>query len=112
MEIIIQDSTDSASIAAANLIARQVREHPKSVLGLATGGTPIRMYKELIRLHQEEGLNFSEASDLQFLDELFLNPENVKPVSKELMKPKSSRRFLFHLNSIPNEHQKRVSCGG
>jgi glucosamine-6-phosphate deaminase len=38
-----------------------VRRKPTCVLGLATGGTPLGMYSELIRLHREEGLDFSRV---------------------------------------------------
>jgi glucosamine-6-phosphate deaminase len=31
------------------------------VLGLATGSTPMTLYKELIRLHAEEGLSFANV---------------------------------------------------
>lgn len=68
MEIIIQSNAEKSSVLAARVIARQVRENPKSVLGLATGSTPIVMYKELIRLHQEEGLDFSQVTTFN-LDE-------------------------------------------
>lgn len=61
MEIIIKDNGQVASEAAARVVARLVREKPDAVLGLATGSTPLMLYKELIRLHKEEGLDFSEV---------------------------------------------------
>jgi glucosamine-6-phosphate deaminase len=61
MEIIIQPSAAEASVIAARLIARLVREKPDCVLGLATGSTPIATYRELIRLHREERLDFSRV---------------------------------------------------
>jgi glucosamine-6-phosphate deaminase len=42
----------------ANLIIAKQKSNEKAVLGLATGVTPINVYKELIRLHKEEGLSF------------------------------------------------------
>ena len=53
---------------AAGLVADEVKSNPKVVLGLATGGTPVGMYRELIKLHQEEGIDFSQASSFN-LDE-------------------------------------------
>ncbi len=47
------------SSAAAKLIASQLRNKPDSVLGLATGSTPLGTYRELARMHKEEGLDFS-----------------------------------------------------
>ena len=66
MEIIIRENQELASVAAARVIARAVREKPDTVLGLATGSTPILLYKELIRLHQEEGLDYSHVTTFNF----------------------------------------------
>ena len=50
---------DTLSREAARLIADQIRAKPTFVLGLAAGKTPIGTYKELVRLHLEEGLDVS-----------------------------------------------------
>lgn len=50
MEIIIQPSPEAASIIAARIVARLLREKPNAVLGLATGSTPLLLYRELIKL--------------------------------------------------------------
>ncbi len=68
MEIIIKENGQAASEAAARVVARLVREKPNAVIGLATGSTPLMLYKELIRMHKEEGLDFSRVSTFN-LDE-------------------------------------------
>lgn len=68
MEIIILPTAEEASAAAARMVARQVREKPASVLGLATGGTPCKLYQLLARMHRTEGLDFSEVTSFN-LDE-------------------------------------------
>ena len=68
MEVIIQADPLAASCAAARVVARSIREKPETVLGLATGSTPLTLYKELIRLHREEGLDFSRVTTFN-LDE-------------------------------------------
>jgi glucosamine-6-phosphate deaminase len=68
MEIIIKENGQQASEAAARVVARLVREKPNAVLGLATGSTPLMLYKELIRMHREEGLDFSRVTTFN-LDE-------------------------------------------
>lgn len=68
MEIIIQENGLAASKAAARVVARLVREKPNAVIGLATGSTPLKLYTELIRLHKEEGLDFSQVTTFN-LDE-------------------------------------------
>ncbi len=79
MEIIIRENRQVASEAAARVVARIVREKPNAVLGLATGSTPLTLYKELIRLHKEEGLDFSEVSTFN-LDE-YIGLEKEHPQS-------------------------------
>src|SRR6185503_18011011 len=50
MEIIIQPTPEAATKVAASIIARLLREKPTAVLGLATGSTPLLLYRELIAL--------------------------------------------------------------
>lgn len=68
MEIIIQPTPAAASAVGARIIANLIREKPNAVLGLATGSTPVLLYKELIRLHREEALDFSQVTTFN-LDE-------------------------------------------
>ncbi|HRP06539.1 MAG TPA: hypothetical protein PLV87_16625, partial [Opitutaceae bacterium] len=53
---------DDACLQVANEIAVLIRsrlaEGKMAVLGLATGSTPVRLYRQLIRIHREEGLSF------------------------------------------------------
>jgi C4-dicarboxylate-specific signal transduction histidine kinase len=69
MDILIRKTYDEMSKTAAGIIARMVRSKPDCVLGLATGKTPVGTYKELVRLHQEEGLenavDFSEQGIIE-----------------------------------------------
>jgi glucosamine-6-phosphate deaminase len=68
MEIIIQPDSQAASRIAARIVSRVVREKARPVLGLATGNTPVQVYRELIRMHREEGLSFAAATTFN-LDE-------------------------------------------
>jgi glucosamine-6-phosphate deaminase len=56
---------DEIARSVARRIARVMREKREAggrpVLGLATGSTPIGIYRELIRMHREEGLEFSDV---------------------------------------------------
>ncbi|HEY6975467.1 MAG TPA: glucosamine-6-phosphate deaminase [Chitinophagaceae bacterium] len=54
----------------ANLIKEKQHRNENCVLGLATGSTPISMYKELVRLHKEEGLSFKNVITFN-LDEYY-----------------------------------------
>src|SRR6187455_1899381 len=68
MEVIIKENAEAGCVLGARIIARIVREKPDAVLGLATGRTPLRLYQELIRLHRDEGLDFSKVTTFN-LDE-------------------------------------------
>jgi glucosamine-6-phosphate deaminase len=68
LEVILVETGQEGALLAAHLIARQVRLRPDSVLGLATGATPIPIYAELVRMHREEGLSFRRVSTFN-LDE-------------------------------------------
>jgi glucosamine-6-phosphate deaminase len=67
-------STSGANRYVAGLIADLIRERAaagqKAVLGLATGSTPLGVYRELIRMHQEDGLDFSNVVTFN-LDEYY-----------------------------------------
>ncbi|MHC4659639.1 MAG: glucosamine-6-phosphate deaminase [Planctomycetota bacterium] len=68
MEIIIESDYDQMSKTSAQIIAREVHRKHDLVLGLATGDTPIGIYKELVRVHKEEGLDLSKVKTFN-LDE-------------------------------------------
>ncbi|MBR0604859.1 glucosamine-6-phosphate deaminase [Bacillus safensis] len=68
MNIIEFESKDQLGKEAAAIIARTIAAKPDAVLGLATGGTPIETYKELIQLHQAHQLSFKQTKTIN-LDE-------------------------------------------
>ena len=68
INVIIAEDYQEMSLAGARIIAEQVRNKPGSVLGFATGGTPEGLYGELVRMHREEGLDFSGVTTFN-LDE-------------------------------------------
>lgn len=78
MEIIIQPTPEKASLVAARIVEKQIRAKPDTVLGLATGSTPLRLYKELIRIHKEEGLDFSQVVSFNLDEYIGLAPEHPK----------------------------------
>ena len=51
MEIIIQQTQQTATEVAARIIARLLREKPNAVLGLATGSTPLLLYRTLVEMN-------------------------------------------------------------
>jgi len=68
MEVKVFETYEEMSRHAARMIAQRIKAKPNLVLGLATGSTPVGTYQELIRLHKEEGLDFSQVGSFN-LDE-------------------------------------------
>lgn len=80
----------------ADLIRKKQAEGKKCVLGLATGSTPKTLYAELVRLHREEGLSFSNVVSFN-LDEYY-------PIDREAMQSYYNfmHRYLFnHVDMDP-----------
>ncbi|KLT63709.1 glucosamine-6-phosphate deaminase [Pedobacter sp. BMA] len=66
----------------ATLIRKKEKDGLKTVLGLATGASPILIYKELVRLHKEEGLSFKNVITFN-LDEYYpMNPDSLQSYVK------------------------------
>ena len=61
MEIIVCKTKEEASRKAAALVAALVKKNPKAVLGLATGSTPVPLYKELIALNKAKKISFKNV---------------------------------------------------
>jgi glucosamine-6-phosphate deaminase len=59
MECIIQPNDDAADELVARIIDAELRANPHLVLGLATGRTMEILYSKLVRMHREQGLDFS-----------------------------------------------------
>jgi len=74
MEIIITPNYEAMSRTSAAVIASEIKRKHDLVLGLATGDTPVGTYKELARLHKEEGLDFSKVTTFNLDEYLDLAP--------------------------------------
>ena len=74
MEVIVKADYDAMSKCAAEVVAEVIRNKPRAVIGLATGSSPIGLYKELIRMHKEEGLDFSQVVTFNLDEYVGLEP--------------------------------------
>jgi glucosamine-6-phosphate deaminase len=61
MEKIVCKDYDELSGTGAQFVADAIRRKPDCILGLATGSTPVGMYKRLIEMHKKAGLDFSRV---------------------------------------------------
>src|SRR5438477_6635917 len=74
-------TSNQASRHVALMIESLIRQNNSAnrptVLGLATGSTPVGLYRELIRLHREAGLDFSRFITFN-LDEYYpMTPDDI-----------------------------------
>ncbi len=78
MRVIVENSAEDVSRRAASIVAHLIGRRPNSVLGLATGSTPLGMYRELVRMHQEDGLDFSLVESFNLDEYVGLAPTHVQ----------------------------------
>lgn len=76
MLIVVKKNYDEMTKEAARVISEIVREKPSCTLGLATGSTPLGVYKELIRMYKEEGLDFSKVTTFNLDEYIGLAPSH------------------------------------
>ncbi len=76
MEVIIKSTYEEMSKAAAQKVARLLNTKPDAVLGMATGSTPLGLYQELVRMHREEGLDFSQVTTFNLDEYVGLRPDH------------------------------------
>jgi glucosamine-6-phosphate deaminase len=76
--VVVEDHEDIARLVAnriATLIGERNASGEQTVLGLATGSTPIGVYRELIRMHKDDGLSFADVVTFN-LDEYYPMPKD------------------------------------
>jgi glucosamine-6-phosphate deaminase len=76
MEIIIRPDSQQASLLAAEITARLVREKPHAVIGFATGQSPLQLYRFLIQMRREEELDFSQVTTFNLDEYVGLDPSH------------------------------------
>ena len=104
--VITEEYEEIAKLIAARM-ARLIRDKQQAgrqaVLGLATGSTPIGIYRELIRMHREDGLDFSNVITFN-LDEYFpMKPDSIHSYNRYMWE-----NLFGHINiSKENVHIPR-----
>jgi glucosamine-6-phosphate deaminase len=99
MRVRVFRTADALARALALDIARRLTAHPRLVLGLPTGGTPIPLYRELVRLHEWGRADFSRAATFNLDEFVGIAPED----------PRSYRTFMQrHLFNGVNLARRRI----
>lgn len=86
---------EEMSKMAAAIFEKQLIEKPHSVLGLATGGTPIGFYKELVQCYIKGGISFAEVSTFNLDEYVGIAPEEATSYHKYM------QEHLFKYVNIP-----------
>jgi len=97
MQVIIKETAERAAVLAALIISEQVRKKPYSVLGFATGRTMERLYGQMVRLHREQGLDFSKCRTFN-LDEYV----GLKASDPHSYRSYMNRHLFDHINVDPS----------
>jgi len=99
---IVKDKNEGAKIIAkiiADIIKDKQAQGKKTVLGLATGSSPILIYNELIRMHKAEGLSFSDVVTFN-LDEYYPMEPDAKQSYVRFMHDKLFRHIDIKKENI------------
>ena len=67
---------EAISERAAEIVTDQIRRKPDSVIGFATGSTPLGLYKRLIQNHTQRGLDFSKITTFNLDEYVGLSPDH------------------------------------
>ncbi|WP_105264575.1 glucosamine-6-phosphate deaminase [Pseudoalteromonas sp. T1lg76] len=84
MQIVILKDAAAVAHYGSELFAAQLNKQPASVLGLATGSTPVALYQNLIKLNQQGDISFAQAQSFNLDEYLGLPGEH----------PQSYRYFM------------------
>ena len=81
IKIVYSKTAAEAGVAAAGEIASLLKVKPNAVLGLATGSSPIGMYKELIRLNKACEISFASVRSVNLDEYVGLTPDHDQSYS-------------------------------
>jgi glucosamine-6-phosphate deaminase len=124
LRLIIANNYEDMSKKAANMIAAQILLKPNSVLGLATGSTPLMTYQYLIKLFKDETISFDEVITFNldeyvelpqdninsyhyYMDNNFFKYVNIKMENKHLPNGMS-----INIDEECSEYEKKIHTSG
>ncbi|MCL2391584.1 MAG: glucosamine-6-phosphate deaminase [Oscillospiraceae bacterium] len=105
MKKIVLDTYQDVCCAAADIYAAQLKTKPNSVLGLATGSTPIGLYEELARRYEAKEIDFSKARSFN-LDEYYPIEKSHQQSYDYFMHDNFFSKVNLSKHDIPNGEAK------
>ena len=104
MKVVILEDASAVAKYGAAIFVKQIQKKPNSVLGLATGSTPVALYIELIKSYQNKQVSFSQVKSFNLDEYLGISGDH----------PQSYRHFmntkLFNDIDIDKKNTS-VPCG-
>lgn len=76
MKLLVVKDYQEMSYAAAKVFKEVIKEKPEAVLGLATGSTPIGLYKKLIEMNKDNEIDFSNVKTINLDEYVGLGEDN------------------------------------
>lgn len=98
MKFICAKNTEEAGHIAAEIMAEVIKERPDAVIGLATGSTPLDMYRALIDMYLSGELSFARVRSVNLDEYVGLSPTHTQSYARFM------RENLFNLVDIPEEN--------
>ena len=89
---------EALSDRAAEIVTDQIRRKPDSVIGFATGNTPLGLYQRLIHNHNERGLDFSKITTFNLDEYVSLSPDHDQSYHYFMWK-----NLFDHVNVTPSQ---------
>src|SRR6476659_5021552 len=96
MEVVILPTYEEMSRAAGTIVADVLNTKPNAVLGMATGSTPLGLYQQLVRMHREQGLDFTQVTTFNLDEYVGLRPEHPQSYHYFM-----HENFFRHVNIAP-----------
>lgn len=97
MEIIVVKTYEELSKKASDIVGKVMKENEKPVLGLATGSTPMGMYKDLIRKYNDKELDFSNTITFNLDEYIGISKDNPSSYNYYM-----ENEFFKHINIDKN----------
>lgn len=100
IRLIVAEDYNELSQKAAQMVSNQLHQKPDSVIGFATGSTPLGLYEQLVKMYQDQQVSFGQVTSFN-LDEYIGLSNNH---------PQSYYRFMWdHLFSQVDMDEKRIN---
>jgi glucosamine-6-phosphate deaminase len=97
MNVLIFDTDDKLNEAASNILSGVVQTNRRAVLGLATGGTPVGIYRQLVSDYQRGMVSFRNAVSFNLDEYVGIPPEHAESYRTYM------RHHLFQHIDLPEE---------